>query len=372
MISMPPVIKLTNADRGSEEIKLFANIKMKKMKKTFLVLLVTCIAFAAMSQQTLYLTKPLANESVKNVEAKTSGGSIDIAGGYSQDARIEVYVSPNGHRISLSKEEIDTRIKEDYDFTVSVANNKLTAIVKAKHNFINWKNALSVSFKIFVPQNVSSDLATSGGSISLNNLSGTEEFRTSGGSLTVEKLTGKIDGETSGGSIHVSDSKDDIELGTSGGSIGANNCSGKIRLNTSGGSLTLHDLKGDIKATTSGGPVNAKNIGGELITSTSGGNVDLHALSCSVDASTSGGNINVEIINPGKYVKLNNPGGNIDLQIPGDKGYDLRLYAEKINTESFKHFSGSIKEKKIEGSLNGGGIEVMADAGGGKINLSFH
>ncbi len=341
------------------------------MKKLSAIFLLSLFALAAKSQKTLYLTKSLANESIKNVDAKTSGGSIDIAGGYSQDARIEVYVSANGNNMSLTKEEIQTKLNEDYDFSVTVESNKLIAIAKPKHNFSNWRKALNISFKIYVPQNVGTDLGTSGGSISLNNLSGDELFRTSGGSLTVEKLTGKINGETSGGSINVSDTKNDIELGTSGGSIDANNCSGKIRLSTSGGSLTMHDLKGDIKATTSGGSVNGKNIDGELITSTSGGSVNLYNLSGSLDASTSGGSINAGMNEVSKYVKLNNSGGNIDLQIPKDKGYDLKLYAEKIHTETLNNFSGSTKEKEIEGKVNGGGAAISADASGGKIHLSF-
>ncbi len=68
---------------------------------------------------------------------------------------------------------------------------------------------------------MSTKLRTSGGSISLINLNGEQDFSTSGGSLHVEKMSGKIDGSTSGGSIHVSDSKDEIDLRTSGGSIEA-------------------------------------------------------------------------------------------------------------------------------------------------------
>jgi hypothetical protein len=262
-------------------------------------------------------------------------------------------------------------LDEYYDLTVTASGNKLTAIAKLKNRITDWKRALNISFVIFVPENVSTDLSTSGGSISLLNLSGTENFRTSGGSLTVKKLSGKIIGETSGGSIEVSDSKDDIDLGTSGGSVTATNCMGKIRLGTSGGSVTLHDLNGDIKATTSGGSINGKNIIGELSAHTSGGSVGLHELSCSIDASTSGGSINVDIKEVGKYVRLNNSGGHIDLEIPKGKGYDLKLYADKINTESLSNFSGTTKETRIEGTLNGGGIPVTVDAGGGKINLSF-
>ena len=341
------------------------------MKKV-IVLLMVAFSFLianAQSESTPYLTKSLSDAAIKNVEAKTSGGSIDVSGG-DNNARIEVYISSNKH--GLSKDDIDKILHEDYEFSVTATGNKLTAIAKHKSG-LQWNNkrSLSIAFKIFVPENVSTDLSTSGGSISINNVSGTEDFSTSGGSLDVKKLTGKINGKTSGGSIHVSDSKDDIDLSTSGGSIDASNCDGKIKLNTSGGSVSLTDLKGDIKATTSGGSVNGEHINGDLSAHTSGGNVHVKDLAGSLDGSTSGGNIHVEIVIAGKFIKLNNSGGNIDLEIPKDKGYDLNLRGDKINTLALNNFSGSTKEKHIEGKLNGGGIPVDVDAGGGKINLSF-
>jgi DUF4097 and DUF4098 domain-containing protein YvlB len=341
------------------------------MKKIALIFPLALIAFTLSAQRTLYLSKPLSKEMIKEVEVKTTGGGIALKGGFVQDARIEVYVSSNGREINWSKAEIQAKLDQDYDLSLVVENNKLRAIAKPKERNMNWRRALNISFDIYVPQNVSSDLSTSGGSISLDNLTGTEEFRTSGGSLTVGNLSGRIFGKTSGGSIHVSDSREDIDLGTSGGSIDATNCTGKIRLNTSGGSLSLQGLKGNIQATTSGGSVNGKEISGELVTSTSGGSVDLYALSCSLEASTSGGSITAELKDLGKYVRLHNSGGNIDLQLPRDKGYDLRLYGGRINTETFSGFSGTIKEKRIEGVLHGGGVEVVADAGSGRINLSF-
>ncbi|HLX92940.1 MAG TPA: hypothetical protein VKR32_14750 [Puia sp.] len=344
---------------------------MKKHLALILGLFAVAIIHAQSSNhETLYMTKSLANDAIKNVEAKTSGGSIDVRGGGDQP-RIEVYITSSNGR-NLPKDEIDQRLKEYYNRDISASNNKLTAIAKNKIRISNWHNALSISFKIYVPQNASTDLSTSGGSIYLGNLNGTEDFSTSGGSLTVSRVVGKITGETSGGSIDVSDSKDDIDLGTSGGSIEATSCTGKIKLSTSGGSLSLHDLNGDIKANTSGGSVDGKNISGELSAHTSGGSVSLRQLSCSVDASTSGGNIDAEIAQVGKYIRLNNSGGNIDLRIPKNIGYDLKLYGDKISTESFEKFSGTIKENKVEGTLNGGGIPVMADAGGGKVSLSFH
>jgi DUF4097 and DUF4098 domain-containing protein YvlB len=344
------------------------------MKKNILLVLLaagTLLARAQNDQETPYKAQSFANQSITSVESRTSGGSISVTGSHGADARVEMYVHPNNGNRGLSKEEIQKRLNEDYEITISLNNNKLTASAKTKQKFTDWKKSLSISFKIFVPQKVSTDLETSGGSIHMSDLSGNHDFRTSGGSLHVGKVTGKIVGSTSGGSIHVNDSRDDIDLSTSGGSIEATNCTGNIRLSTSGGSLHLNSLSGNIRATTSGGDVHGSSIGGELITHTSGGSITLTDLSCSLETSTSGGHIDVEIRELGKYVKIRNSGGHVSLQVPAGKGLDLKLYGGKIQTDALKNFSGSSSENQLEGSVNGGGVPVNIDAGGGKITLSF-
>src|SRR5258705_2785918 len=157
------------------------------MKKYFLFFLLAALQLTATAQfksdKEPFITKSLSNESVKNVEVQTSGGSISVSGVTASEARIEVYVSPNNNKNDLSKEEIQQRLKDLYDLNISVANNKLTATAKSKERINDWKKALNISFNVFVPKNISTDLSTSGGSISLTNISGDQDFSTSGGSL---------------------------------------------------------------------------------------------------------------------------------------------------------------------------------------------
>lgn len=346
------------------------------MKKHFLFSLLILTALGSKAQlfesKTPFLVKSFDKAQVRQVLAETSGGSIHVSGSDAGEIKVEVYIQANNGRITgLSKEEIQKRLDEDYELNISVTDNKLTAKARRKTDDQDWKRSLSISFTILVPQKVSTDLSTSGGSISLTNLTGTQDFRTSGGSLHGEQLSGKITGHTSGGSIHIKNSKDEIDLTTSGGSIDAADCSGNIRLETSGGSLSLNSIKGNITATTSGGSVHGNTIGGELATHTSGGSITLRDLSCSLDASTSGGHIDAEIRELGSYVKLRNSGGHIDLKIPKNKGVDLKLYGD-IKAGQLDKFSGTVEKRKIEGSLNGGGIPITVDAQDGKLYLSFN
>ena len=340
------------------------------MKKylLFFVLAAFQLSLKAQSDKTPFMTKSLSSESIKDVEVETSGGSIAVSG-VTANARIEVYITGNNNK-EITKEEIQKRLDEKYTLNISVANNKVTATARLKEKMTDWKKALNISFKVFVPRNVSTDLSTSGGSISLTNLSGNLKFSTSGGSLDLDNVGGNVNGRTSGGSINLENSKDDIELATSGGSIDAKNCDGKLRLTTSGGSLDLKDLKGDIRATTSGGSIHGSDVEGELITHTSGGSIHLSDLSCSLETSTSGGNIDVSIKQLGKYIKISNSAGNVDVTLP-NKGLDLDLSASKIKTGQLNNFSGKVDEEEINGKLNGGGVPVRIDAGSGKISLSL-
>jgi DUF4097 and DUF4098 domain-containing protein YvlB len=311
-------------------------------------------------------------EKISNLRSETSGGNISVMGEATGGSRVEVYISANNSRNNpLSKETIKQKLQEDYELNISVSGGTLTAIArpKKKGDNWNWKQALNISFRIYVPSAVSTDLATSGGNINLSDLNGSQEFRTSGGNLSIDHVTGKINGRTSGGNIRLRDSRENIDLSTSGGNITAENCSGTLQLGTSGGNLHLSELKGNIRANTSGGNVHADHVSGDLITTTSGGGITLKDMNAGIDATTSGGNIDVSLTDLSKPVKLSNSGGNIYLQLPKNKGMDLRLSAGNIRTESLTNFKGSQDKERIEGSVNGGGVSVRANANSGSIRL---
>jgi hypothetical protein len=356
---------------------MILTIQNKHMKKYSLLFLLTGLGFAVNAQfnaeKTPLVTRSLATDDIKNVQVETSGGSITVTGVAASEAKIEVYVTPNNYRENkLSEEEIRQRMKEDYKLTIEVSSDhKLIATAKPIDQKMNWKKALNFSFKIYVPKNVSTNLATSGGSINLSHLSGNLDFVTSGGSLHLDDVSGKIDGVTSGGSIHVENSKDDITLTTSGGSITAQKCDGKVYLSTSGGSINLSDLKGDIKATTSGGSVNGNDVDGDLHAHTSGGGIRLKNMSCNLSTSTSGGGIHVEIKELRKSVAISNSGGSINVILPAGKGVDLELSGDKVKTDKLENFTGKVEENKIEGKLNGGGASVKVKGGSGGVYLGF-
>ncbi|HTD98247.1 MAG TPA: hypothetical protein VK668_03140 [Mucilaginibacter sp.] len=343
------------------------------MKTNIILFLSACLSVTAMAQDKKpYLTKSLENDAIKEVFVNTSGGSITVSGSTGEKPRLEVYVTASNNILGVSDEEIKKRLEENYTLDILVSNHEVHATAKNKHHGDwDWKRSLNISFKIYVPQNVATNLETSGGSIHLDNLKGEEKFSTSGGSLHIEQLTGNIHGRTSGGSITVTNSGENLDLQTSGGSIRATNCNGTIKLGTSGGSVRLEQLNGKIDATTSGGSIHANNIKGELRTGTSGGSIELTDLACSLDTYTSGGSIHAQLNQLGKFVKIDASGGHVDLQIPSKQGLDLNLHGSRVTADLGSGFSGTKDKDRVEGKLNGGGIPVDVN-GGSRVTLTLN
>ncbi|GAB2586201.1 DUF4097 family beta strand repeat-containing protein [Spirosoma areae] len=344
-----------------------------KRNQFFLTLLgaatlsLTALADNRDDRDTPYQTKTFSGK-INAVRAETSGGSLSIEGGTDMNAKVEMFVRSNNGNNNLDKAEIEERLR-DYDITIAQEGSTIVATAKRRNNDRDWKRSLSISFKFYTPRNVDTDLRTSGGSLHLSTLTGTQKFRTSGGSLHLTDLEGDINGQTSGGSIHMDRCRKDVDLQTSGGSIHAKASSGKMRLHTSGGSIQLTDLKGSIDAQTSGGSVQGEDIEGDIKASTSGGSVRLMNVAGSIDASTSAGGVDVSITKLDGPVRLTTSAGNVRVKMPLNKGITLNLSGNHIKVP-LNNFSGDTEKDHIKGTLNGGGIPVTLSASSGSVYVN--
>lgn len=346
------------------------------MKKYLILLVIFVTSFATNGQKKSskepYLVKTFSSETINSVVSKTIGGNMSVTAANLSETRVEVFVWQNGHKKNLiPTDELNVEIANDYDLVISSEDGKLIATATPKKRITKWKKTLSFSFRIYVPENVSTKLETSGGNIELTGLSGDQAFTTSGGNLELNNLIGKVKGRTSGGNISFRNCKKALDLTTSGGNISAQNSTGAINITTSGGSLYMDNLSGTIKAVTSGGNIEGKVISGDLSARTSGGNISLLSLNCSLRTSTSGGNIEVSVNKPGNFISINNSAGKVDLTLPKNIGMNLDLSAKKISTENMESFRGDNSTNEVRGTLNGGGIPVTVEAGGGRINVAF-
>lgn len=295
-----------------------------------LSLLLIIPAKATPQQDEPYRVESFSTKTPGDLEVRTSGGHITVKGSSSDQVRVEMYVHKNGHNILPEDSDLD-----DWDIDISQSGQKVKAIAK-HHN--NWKlfggNHMSISFVVYTPREMSSDLKTSGGHIEVRGLSGKQDIATSGGHLELAQLKGSIDARTSGGHISVNDVEGDMEARTSGGHIDVQHSEGNLTVRTSGGHIKLADVSGTIDASTSGGGISA----------------DLNSISKSVDLRTSGGNINISV--------------------PGGLGLDLHLRGSYVSTK-LQNFSGEIDRDEVDGKLNGGGPQITARTSGGTVELAF-
>jgi len=83
------------------------------MKNFLNYLLLSCCILTTLTLQaqdkTPYLVKPFTASAVKDVEVKTSGGSINVLHKTDEASRVEVYIRGNQNNETLSKAEIEQR-----------------------------------------------------------------------------------------------------------------------------------------------------------------------------------------------------------------------------------------------------------------------
>ncbi|MDZ7896987.1 MAG: hypothetical protein U5N85_03010 [Arcicella sp.] len=141
------------------------------MKTLNSILFFLFISFATIAQgnEKPYMVKTFSASAIKNLKMNTSGGGLTVTGTTGSEARVEVYVQSNQNRDDIiSKEDLEERLK-NYELSISQEGNTIIVFAKSKTN--NWgKKSLSIGFKAFMPENIITDLNTSGGSISVKGI----------------------------------------------------------------------------------------------------------------------------------------------------------------------------------------------------------
>ena len=130
------------------------------MKKLISLLFTTVISISLIAQE--WDKEPYQvqnfNGIISNLEVKTSGGNITVKGGQSGNAKVEVYIRSGNYKTNLSKSEIEKRLTEDYELKMVQEGNALIISAKRKKNNNDWKNGLSISFAVYVPENIAQTL----------------------------------------------------------------------------------------------------------------------------------------------------------------------------------------------------------------------
>lgn len=291
-----------------------------------------------------------ALSSPSQIAISSSDGNIEVVNVEGQNTDVFFIVKKQNKVLSMNREAL----AKELELTVEKTDNSLNIVVKYPNvnGVIDWRERVTVSFRVQAPKGTSCDLRTSDGNISVAGLNRDQKLRTSDGNIEVENVQGAVTASTSDGNITAHNVGGMVDLKTSDGDIRVSEVLSGATASTSDGNISITKAKGDVRAKTSDGDITFQNLDGALT------------------ASTSDGNIKGSIQHLTKELSAHTSDGNINISVPANIGLDLDIKGESLDVP-LTNFSGRSDEKRIQGKSNGGGIRVNLSTSG-NVSLSYN
>jgi len=271
--------------------------------------------------------------------------------------------------VSLDGTTGDADVQSDFG-TLTITNVTGEVFAKSNNGKVTGEN-LAAEKKI----TLSSDF----GAINLSQVSSAEvTISTSNGQidLTDVEASGLLKTTSQFGSIHVGDSQaGTAEIRTSNGAIRLENVDvdGKVAVKSSFGSLTLTQVEaGSYDLDTQNGKIILEGGQNAIKAHSSFGSIEvLDAENATLDLSSNNGKLVFSgSLGDGPH-KLKSNFGNIELTLPGDSALDIDMETDfgKIVSDFAITISGKIDNKHWNGTVNGGGEELVVETNNGNISL---
>ncbi len=279
-----------------------------------------------------YLTKEFTLDGPGVLKAYTLAGNIEVQSiEASKKVKVELYLD-RGYSFWSNSKNLD-----NYRITVIQRGNEIVSSVERKSKETGFfSDQMRFSFKIYVPENMSAELKTSGGNVSLSGLQGHHMIKTSGGNIELDNIRGKLAAYTAGGNISI------------------NNSSGILYGKTTGGNIDVDQSSGEIRLLSDGGRILAERISGTLL------------------ARLGGGDIKAQFLEVSEGISLDTGAGNIFLEIPKMDGFELVLNGTEIVLPSNMVVDGYKGMRKVEGTVKNGGAPINLTTNHGKIELKIN
>lgn len=278
-----------------------------------------------------YMTKEFEIDGPGSLKIFTVAGNIDVVPSSSHNkVKVELYID-RGFAFWSNSNNLD-----NFRITMLKRGTEVMASVERKHRETGFfSDQISFSFRVYVPEHISTELKTLGGKVNLQHVHGKQSIKTHGGSIDVSDIRGRLEAYTLGGNIKVS------------------NSSGTIFAQTDGGNILLDQNSGEIRLKTNGGKLIAERISGSML------------------GRVGGGDIRANFTEVKQGIDLQTSAGNIQLEVPEFEGYQLLLRGTEINFNRKNQVSGDIKTGKIEGTYKNGGPPISLTTNAGTISLKI-
>ncbi len=194
---------------------------------------------------------------------------------------------------------------------------------------------VSIDYEIVVPEGTSLDVNTGSGDLEIRGLGARVEVTTGSGDIELADIGGEVEARTGSG---------DIEAENIAGSFEANSGSGSVELSQT--------AEGDVSVATGSGDIELTGIRGGLRVATGSGDIEVDG-------------------EPLDEWSLASSSGEISIRLPSGFAFDLDVETSSgdIDIDYPITTEGPIRRNRLQGQVNGGGVEIQLRTSSGSITI---
>jgi hypothetical protein len=313
-------------------------IKMNKFNRIYLsiFLYLSFFSFEGFSQDgEAVMMQQFPSEKISLLEVSSGGASIVVNTTREDKIAVELFAIKGG----ITQDPTDSNVKkklEEFEIDIKQEDRKVIVLIRniKKSGSKLGRDDISLKLKIAAPQQMSTQISTFGGTITLSGLQSDQKLESGGGSIRLFDCAGSLKVSSAGGNFSMDDFEGLLDLNTGGGSVKIEKFSGEMNIDSSGGSATLFDIK------------------------------------AKVALRSSGGGIQSNFSDVKEEISLVSSGGNISVVFPKQLPMDILLKGSNVISQH-DNFEGDSKKSQVIGKINGGGVAVKVEAGSGKVRVDY-
>ncbi len=279
-----------------------------------------------------YKSKFFKVKGIPDLQVNIPGGKIDVLSNPQIDGvKVDLYVK-RGFSLWSGTRSLDT-----YRIIMQQRGDQIIASVEdTRPGRSSDGTGIEFDIVVQVPADVSTNLRSLNGSITLDGVNGKHFIQNQTGNVSVKNTTGDI---------RVVSTTGNVILESLTGNIYAKSVSGNIDVLNNEGEIRLRSVTGHIKA---------ENISGTLVSATTSGNVNA-------------GFSNVEV---GIYIETIS--GNINLSLPASTGFEIEGKAMRFNFNELNQASvtrRSVRSREAKIIIREGELPVNLSSVSGQISV---
>jgi hypothetical protein len=277
------------------------------MKKNAILLSLCLAMFTFTFAQEKTISKTFRD--IKKVRLSTASGNIDLKKSATAEVKLTVKYTYN---------------ESDYKPVIEQSGSTLTL----KEDFSRGNNSGNSSWSLELPDNISINMNTGSGDITIDQLVIDVKSNTGSGNVMLTTVKGTLDFNTGSGNIEIEQADGDISLNVGSGSIRASKSTGDFAFNAGSGNIRLDQVQGDFEINVGSGSIHAKalTLKGSSSFNSGSGNADVTlatALDYNISVNSGSGNAELNFNNnpiSGEVVMTaNKRNGNIVAPFKFDK-----------------------------------------------------